>query len=502
MPRYLTIRNLTSSTFAILPIDRFEPSVASQSASRTSRLSTLKGNVTSKRNATLAVDLEIGTAHDSEAINHEETSDIKVDPFRTIRTNIVLQWSHVTRLRLQTSQAQWLIDLGAASHTSSPGLRVASGTSTRQYTAIFNITSAVLALFESPDMSGWMAPFPDSTPLSALSIPGTHNSPTCYQALPSVRCQVASPKEQLHNGIRFFDVRVQVNSPGKGVDSDSLDLVHSAFPIKLTGSVKAADLFAEIYSFLSQHPTETVIMSLKREGRGNGTDALFSERLRKHFIVPNAHRWYTRGEVPRLAGCRGKIVLLRRFGLSTNLHADTAKNGGFGIDATNWADNTPNHYGGSIQIQDFYEVSDTENIDKKIEMICDHFLRAGAAIHPIGASHSEWPEQPLFLNFLSGTNFWRRACWPEKTAAKINPAIKQFLCERHNISDDGVAGLGRKSPGDGGLGVVVCDWVGVDQDWDLVKVIVGMNSKLLLRAQQHDEDAEAGIQAPKPVSRT
>lgn len=35
--------------------------------------------------------------------------------------------------------------------------------------------------------------------------------------------------------------------------------------------------------------------------------------------------------------------------------------------------------------------------------------------------------------------------------------------------------------GDGGVGIVVCDWVGKDGDWDLVRCIVGMNSRLLLR---------------------
>ena len=54
-----------------------------------------------------------------------------------------------------------------------------------------------------------MSKLKDETPLSALSIPGTHNSPTHHTALPSVRCQAVGVKEQLNNGVRFLDLRVQ-----------------------------------------------------------------------------------------------------------------------------------------------------------------------------------------------------------------------------------------------------------------------------------------------------
>ena len=79
-----------------------------------------------------------------------------------------------------------------------------------------------------------MASLPPTLPLSALSIPGTHNSHTYYRALPSVRCQTASIKSQLENGIRFLDIRVQ---PVHASDASKKDLylVHGAFPVSLTG---------------------------------------------------------------------------------------------------------------------------------------------------------------------------------------------------------------------------------------------------------------------------
>ncbi|KAK3085196.1 hypothetical protein LTR53_020072, partial [Teratosphaeriaceae sp. CCFEE 6253] len=94
---------------------------------------------------------------------------------------------------------------------------------------------------------------------------------------------------------------------------------------------------------------------------------------------------------------------------------------------------------------------------------------------------SPGPAPSFHLNFLSASNFWKAGCWPEKIAAKLNPAVTAFMCEKHDVGDKGIDGPGQAVPGDGSVGVVVCDWVGKNGDWDLVKCIVGMNSKLLLR---------------------
>ena len=45
----------------------------------------------------------------------------------------------------------------------------------------------------------------------------------------------------------------------------------------------------------------------------------------------------------------------------------------------------------------------------------------------------------------------------------------------HDVKDE--------TKGDGCTGIVVCDWVGEDGDWDLVRAIVGMNSRVLMKEQ-------------------
>ena len=65
--------------------------------------------------------------------------------------------------------------------------------------------------------------------------------------------------------------------------------------------------------------------------------------------------------------------------------------------------------------------------------------------------------------------------WPEKIASKVNPACVEFLC-LHHMAKDGGKGV---KAGDWSTGIIVCDWVGLDNDWDLVRCVVGMNSKLI-----------------------
>ena len=123
---------------------------------------------------------------------------------------------------------------------------------------------------------------------------------------------------------------------------------------------------------------------------------------------------------------------------------------------------------------------ETQNIEKKKQFAEEHLERAAACrcvLPPPGTvdtqSTESLPKQPFFINFLSASNFWKANCWPEKIAAQLNPATVDFLCRRHNEDEKG----------DGSTGILVCDWVGKDGDWDLVRCVVGMNSKLEMRGK-------------------
>jgi len=483
----ITIRNLTAQPLTVKLVERYEapnpkgfpPGAGFSVSNLTSNISTLLNNTKGSGSPLSNVQLS-----DSAQSFTKQDIDLRMEPFSTHKTSLMPTQrspNEILRLTFQgDGGGRWRIDCPTPTPTSQR-LESLSPDPKHDYTAIHFPSSSFLALFESTTLQCWMKEFKNETLLSALSIPGTHNSPTCHKALPSVRCQAVSPREQLENGVRFFDIRVQPSNPQDPKD-DGLSLVHGAFPISLTGPKKFRDLLNEVKDFLRANPSETLIMSLKREGTGSATDQQLSIILKDHYTDPQ--EWWTQPHIPTLGEARGKIVLMRRFTLADRLkHEWSGK--GWCLNAENWAYNTPNCHCGDVCVQDFCEVLETENIDKKIKLCCDHFERAGAVIAPVSVATTDFTHlvnpEPLYLNFLSASNFWKVGCWPGKIAAKLNPAITAFLCEKHDMGDKGLDGPGQESKGDGGVGIVVTDWVGKDGDWDLIRCIVGMNSRLLLR---------------------
>jgi len=350
----------------------------------------------------------------------------------------------------------------------------------KEFTVVYLPRASYLAIISSAHLNAWMAELPSPVPLSALSIPGTHNSPTYYLALPSVRCQAVSVRTQLDNGVRFLDIRV--SCPDEALNDDDLALVHSAFPISLSGSKWFHDLLAEVYAYLDANPSEALLMSIKREGTGKGTDQLLSKYLaRRYFAGDAARRWYTEPRIPSLGEVRGRIVLVRRFNLDDSLRSEHGGHG-LGIDGSVWPDNCADGTCGSgqIRIQDFYEVGQTEEIDKKIELARAGLERAAqqASVKSEGATAQSGPPS-FFINFLSASSFFNSSCWPDRIAAKINPSVIEYLCTGHGAP---AKGPGQLTVGDAGTGIVVIDWVGNNGDWDIVRCIIGWNARLQLNA--------------------
>ena len=396
-----------------------------------------------------------------------------IDPFQVCSTNIEATKRYpndTLRLTFECGRQKYRIDVPASKPGSQRFVPLVQDPRF-ELTCVYLSTESFLTVFDSANLNCWMKNLKDETPLSALSIPGTHNTPCYRRALPSVRCQAVNAPTQLQNGVRFFDVRVQP----EGVHSRSLALVHSVFPVAIKGTRYFCSLVHEIYSYLSENPSESVIMSVKREGNGSWEDRVLGRILFDHYTNgKDASRWYTDPSVPNLGTVRGKIVLMRRFAIDEALQRE---NGGRGwaIDADDWEDNTPHDLHGSVCVQDFYEVLEAYNVEKKIAYAKQHLERAASCVcHLPGITTDRdypVPPDPFYLNFLSASNFWRRSCWPERIAAKLNPAICSSLCCEH----------ARKTEGDGSTGIVVCDWVGLEGDWDLVRCIVAMNSRLMMR---------------------
>lgn len=198
----------------------------------------------------------------------------------------------------------------------------------------------------------WMAEIvnPDIS-VSQLSIPGTHDSATAYFPISYagrwVCCQSMTIQQQLNAGIRYFDLRCGYESA-----SGPLKAYHGDYALDITIS----DIFKGFYKWLSQHTTEGIIVQIKCDNDkakpGGVPNDVYS------LINGNSH-WVTTNTIPTLRQIQGKIQLIRRIGLPTTPGAPTS----WGIDATNWPQNTqatitiPSTTSGSayISIEDYYE---------------------------------------------------------------------------------------------------------------------------------------------------
>ncbi|KAG0134110.1 PLC-like phosphodiesterase [Tuber indicum] len=442
----LTIRNLSSTEISVTRVSRFpDPGPQPVTIKNITNIKNLAHNFTSFVAKAIPPPGEPSSqtiAENAQAFSEEDAS-IRLPAFAIVQTDIKINKDQVVRLAFTVGEARFRVDL--SSHT--PAVHCLSPGTEHKFNAVFHRNHSHLALLSSAALGGWMERLKDETPLSLISIPGTHNTPTCYPALPTVRCQAVGPKQQLENGIRFFDIRCHVDR------ANALTLVHGAFPISLVGCKGLSEVLKDAYSFLDGNPHECIIVSLKREGRGDADDAKFAKVLKEGYIDKEAPRWYLEDSIPTLGQVRGKVILFRRFTLPSDIHQ-------FGINAEHWDYNTPDSSTSSriCRVQDFCEV-EPATISKKITYVKEHLERSAKPLEP-GTTGQ------LFVNFLSASNFWKVRCWPDKVADKVNVETLRHLAIDH------VAG---REQGDGSTGLVICDFVGEDGDWELVRLIVAMN---------------------------
>ena len=160
----------------------------------------------------------------------------------------------------------------------------------------------------------WMADIDGETMLSSISIPGTHDSATQYVGMRYIfQCQDTSIAQQLVDGYRYFDMRLVLD--GKE-DEQTLILKHNFAKCKEGGglfakALKLSNVLSDVYAFLQEHPSETVILCMKAENSKD--DVAQVQKLLYEQIDQNPQMWYLANEIPTLEQVRGKIVLATRF---------------------------------------------------------------------------------------------------------------------------------------------------------------------------------------------
>ncbi len=307
----------------------------------------------------------------------------------------------------------------------------------------------LLKQYSSFPGTDWMKDLPDSTPLTSLSIPGTHDSGTCWTwgdiepQTSLTTCQQLFIREQLAAGVRFFDIRLGID----GVEDRDPYINHGGIVCVTEKGVdmRLSDVMNYFKSFLEANPTEFVIMMASNS---NGDVNNQANSLKKWINDYPDLFYLDQGATPTVKDLRGKIYLAHRLDLSgTSYGTDD-----LGLNLVDWDShdyNTSNwrpieiesNAPFSIFVQDDYN----DFADQKIHLV-------GQTLY--SASH-ESPDA-LFINYTSCT--------------KNNPfSAARYMNE--NLQDDVYfTGTGRR------LGIVTMDFIDSRLAWQIYRQNPGVGT--------------------------
>ena len=260
-----------------------------------------------------------------------------------------------------------------------------------------------------PERMDWMGALPDSLPLCKLSLPGTHDSGARYGG-PALQTQDADLPAQLRQGIRAFDIRLQEKDGKLGVfHSTAFQQMHWE-----------TDVLPAFLRFLREHPTEVLVVSLKREG---GQAEAFARLLAASLEKASNRAAFVEDFRPglTLGDCRGKILFLHRD-LCTDRYPGAACSG--------WADDATcvltlldkDGQEGFALLQDEYQYGSDREAVRKIEACIRNLSRP---VHGDGAFRLSAPRgcRKALLWLLPVGSI---RCWPIGWSRRGEPAAALY----------------------------------------------------------------------------
>lgn len=302
------------------------------------------------------------------------------------------------------------------------------------------------------DARDWMAFMDDSTPLTMLTIPGTHDSAAYTVSYPFVTTQRLDILEQLDSGIRYFDLRC-------GLRNDILEMVHGPSYLGMT----LHNVLKVMYKWLRKHSSEAVIVQIKEDTREVRSTVEFARAV-VAVVQQNANRWRTENTVPLLGSVRGRIQLFRRFeGIDA-----------YGLNLVEWEDN-PFHpftmivaHDIQVTIQDHYTFVHPRPLPRAIE------IKGGAVYECIKQASSNTDANHWFINFTSAFEIsFRYQLTPRQIAIGgrsllrwypgVNPRLRATLIQMGDTKKR--------------LGIVAMDYPEIGTD-DLISMLIQKNFDL------------------------
>lgn len=253
----------------------------------------------------------------------------------------------------------------------------------------------------------WMKELSDDTRLREMSIPGTHDS----GALHSIgdvagKCQDLSIADQLAIGVRFFDIRLQLKN-------DRFVVVHSF----VDQALSFEEVLIDFKTFMQSHPSETLIISIKKEADSVNSSKEFADALEQKLREYKDIFAFDRSLPETLGEMRGKAYVISRYSNAT-----------IGVPADRgWQDSTSFELG-ELYVQDNYCIPNT---DVKIEDMKK------------ALQYSATHRDKLTLNFAS---FYLDSGFPPLYAGTAAQDVNRWLGAHLNDYE-------------GALGIVICDFI-------------------------------------------
>lgn len=287
------------------------------------------------------------------------------------------------------------------------------------------------------DNSAWMQNINDTTLLCKISIPGTHDSGACRNGGVLLQTQDIDIATQLKGGSRCFDIRLQ------SMDDDKLGVYHGP---SFQDIYWEENVLADFIGFLKKNPSETLIVSLKKE---NGRLSEYARLLSASLSKPEHQAYFVSDFRPELTlgECRGKILFLHRDHTMENYP---------GVECFDWEDNmtctltlrSKDGTEGKVTLQDEYQYLSAQKAEQKTK----------STIRNIDKIAAEPEDSHLWgLTFVSATAF--PISGPIHFAEKVNEPVAKH-----------VQGIGKKN-----CGIVVLDFAGSEHGQMLVEALIDSN---------------------------
>lgn len=271
---------------------------------------------------------------------------------------------------------------------------------------------------EKLDRASWMRWISDEILIENLSIPGTHNSGTStintFIISAFAKCQERRISEQVRDGIRFLDIRINNDS--------ELKIGHGV----ANAEINFGNVLSDCVDFLKENPTEFLLMLIEIN-EGNW-DAAMAERVNQ--TINNVSEFIfdfenSAANLPtKVADARGKIVLLKR---------SAACPMGYFVPFQN----NKNFVSNRFNVSDCYEVA----VEEKQQFVAENLKKAMASTAEFYLTYNSRAFEGLKTprDFADSLNPWLRDLIKGKNDTKLGVIALDFytqeLCEAIILSN-------------------------------------------------------------------